>query len=83
MPRENDRQRGLDRLLTFSDAVVAIAITLVALPLMGRARDVARGSASTFLQDNTFPRPSICVSAAQGPYQVVDVKGLEPLTSRV
>lgn len=44
--------RGIDRLVTFSDAVVAIAITLVALPLVDVAREA--DSPEAFFADNSF-----------------------------
>lgn len=42
--------RGLDRVLAFADAVVAIAITLVVLPVVDRALDAA--SARDFFTDS-------------------------------
>ena len=39
-----ERERGLDRVLTFVDAVVAIAITLLVLPLAELAPEVGDGS---------------------------------------
>ena len=38
-----ERHRDLDRLLTFVDAVVAIAITLLVLPLAEGGGEVERG----------------------------------------
>lgn len=45
------RSRDLDRLLTFIDAIVAIAITLLILPLVDVANEHG-GSASEILSDN-------------------------------
>lgn len=44
-PARRGDAHGLDRVMAFADAVVAIAITLVALPLVGQAMDAdsARG----------------------------------------
>lgn len=44
--------RGLDRLVNFSDATVAIAITLLILPLVDIAHEVARQSLGDVLHDN-------------------------------
>jgi uncharacterized membrane protein len=47
-------ERGLDRLIFFTDAVAAIAITLLILPLVDLVPDAARSgkSAADFLGDN-------------------------------
>jgi uncharacterized membrane protein len=38
-----DRERNLDRLLTVVDAIVAIAMTLLVLPLAGAGKEVRTG----------------------------------------
>ena len=43
-------ERGLHRLMNFSDAVVAIAITLLILPLVDSASNIGIGSVGPFLQ---------------------------------
>ena len=48
-----DRERDLDRFLTFVDAVVAIAITLLVLPLAEAAADLGQGSVGGLLRDNS------------------------------
>ena len=47
-----DRERDLNRFLTFIDAVVAIAITLLVLPLAEAAGDARNGSIGALLRDN-------------------------------
>ena len=47
-----DRERDLDRFLTFIDAIVAIAITLLVLPLAEAATEVGAGSVGDLLREN-------------------------------
>jgi uncharacterized membrane protein len=44
--------RGYDRLVNLSDAVIAIAVTLLILPLVDAAGDIGDRSAGQFLADN-------------------------------
>ncbi len=46
------RERDLDRFLTFIDACVAIAITLLVLPLAEAATEVGEGSVGDLLREN-------------------------------
>ncbi|RIX30558.1 TMEM175 family protein [Amnibacterium setariae] len=48
---EAERGRSVDRLVTFVDAVVAIAITLLALPLTEITREVAEKGLEGYLDD--------------------------------
>jgi uncharacterized membrane protein len=48
----NERQRDFDRFLTFVDAIVAIAITLLVLPLVDLAGRLGSGSVSHLLDQN-------------------------------
>jgi len=47
-----ERERDLDRFLTFIDAVVAIAITLLVLPLVEVAGEARNGHVGDLLRDN-------------------------------
>lgn len=46
-------ERGLDRLVNFSDATVAIAVTLLVLPLADIASGAHGVPVSTLLHDNS------------------------------
>jgi len=46
-----ERERDVERLLTFVDAIVAIAITLLVLPLADVAEEVGRGTVSDLLAE--------------------------------
>jgi uncharacterized membrane protein len=46
------RERDLDRFLTFIDAVVAIAITLLVLPLAESASEIGEGSVTELIRAN-------------------------------
>jgi uncharacterized membrane protein len=50
--REVDAEKGVDRLVFFSDAVIAISITLIVLPLVDVAREPTGGTAAEFFADN-------------------------------
>ena len=45
-------QRGLDRLVNFSDATVAIALTVLVLPLVELAGQTQSGGVDAFLTDH-------------------------------
>ncbi|RFA16183.1 hypothetical protein B7R21_02000 [Subtercola boreus] len=44
--------RGYDRLVNLSDAVIAIAVTLLILPLVDDARQIGTGTVADFLSEN-------------------------------
>jgi uncharacterized membrane protein len=48
-----DRRRGVDRIIAFSDAVAAIAATLLILPLVDVATDIGHERLARLLSDNT------------------------------
>jgi uncharacterized membrane protein len=47
-------ERGFDRVVNFSDATVAIALTLLVLPLVDLAREAARVGAGTMLSGDYY-----------------------------
>ena len=49
---EQERERDLERLLTFVDAVVAIAITLLVLPLAEVGKEVRTGEVAALLNEH-------------------------------
>jgi uncharacterized membrane protein len=49
------RSRDFERFLTFVDAIVAIAITLLVLPLVGLGAQLGTGSVAALLVDNGTP----------------------------
>jgi uncharacterized membrane protein len=51
---EPDRGRSAERLVTFTDAVLAIAITLLALPLAELGPDLQNAGFAEFVQDKGF-----------------------------
>jgi uncharacterized membrane protein len=57
-------ERGLDRLVNFSDATVAIAITLLILPLVDAAPEIAHESFGTFISRNFWELLAFAISFA-------------------
>ena len=52
MDTRQERERGLGRLISFSDAVVSIAATLLVLPLADAAANIGDRSVAELLSDN-------------------------------
>jgi TMEM175 potassium channel family protein len=59
---EDDRGRSAERLITFVDAVVAIAITLLALPLADIPREFAENGLGRILDEARFPLLGFAIS---------------------
>lgn len=57
-------ERGLDRLVNFSDATVAIAITLLILPLVDAAKDIGEHSFAVFFSENFWELLAFVISFA-------------------
>ena len=57
-------ERGLDRLVNFSDATVAIAITLLILPLVDAAKDIGEHSFAAFFGENFWELLAFVISFA-------------------
>ncbi|MDR6972238.1 TMEM175 family protein [Leifsonia shinshuensis] len=57
-------ERGLDRLVNFSDATVAIAITILILPLVDEASQIGHASFGAFIGENFWEIFAFVVSFA-------------------
>ena len=74
-------ERGFHRLANFSDAVVAIAITLLVLPLVDEASSIGSMEPSTFIHDNRARLLAFALSFAViglfwwGQHQMFEVVG--------
>jgi hypothetical protein len=59
-----ERSRDFERFITFIDAIVAIAITLLVLPLVDLATELDRGPVTGLLRDRRWPFSSLCSSGS-------------------
>jgi uncharacterized membrane protein len=57
-------ERGLERLTFFTDAIVAIAITLLILPLVDDLADVGEATPQQWLSDHSFPMLAFVITFA-------------------
>ena len=62
MAAEEDRGRSAERLVTFTDAVVAIAVTLLALPLADVPREYGHDGLERVLEEGALPLLGFAIS---------------------